>query len=118
MGGCRPRSGATERSTTRPERVMAPLLAWLIAARLAQGAPGPAAIRVLAERPRDAGLVAAVRSRPDDARLALGQLLSRTAGATTDSLRDASLSAALRLAGSYAVAWSDSFLLHRVELFA
>jgi len=72
--------------------------------------PGPGDLQTLARDGPDSVLVDRARQRPDDAREALRRLLMETAGG-------ASLVPAERLAGAYAVAWSDSFFVRQVTRF-
>lgn len=81
----------------------------------AQIPQGVDTLRALARDAPDSVLIEAVRRRPMNARDALGQLL--TAGARGDSAALAALRAAERLATTYAIAWSDSFLVRRVTRF-
>ena len=74
-------------------------------------------VRALARDGPDSILADRARRRPDDAREALRRLLAGAAGGVTDSARASSLAAAERLAGAYAVAWGDSFLVRQIARF-
>ena len=65
-----------------------------------------------------AALATAVRSHPDDAREALGRLLSLAASPAPDSVKARHLASAARLARAFAYVWRDSFPMHQVEQFA
>ncbi len=75
-------------------------------------------IGALARAGPDSALVERARRRPDDVRNALRQLLAEAAGEDVDSARAASLDAAQRLAGAYAIAWQDSFFVRQARRFA
>lgn len=81
----------------------------VLAAALAQSPQGPDELRALARDGPDSVLIERTRQRPDDAREALRRLLA--------SAEAASLAAAARLAGAYAVAWRDSFFVRQVARF-
>src|SRR5712691_6891585 len=92
---------------------------WLLAAMTVQasGASGPESLVVVAREGPDSVLVARARDRPDDVREALRQLLALAVPPYPDSTQSASLAAAARLAGAYAVTWRDSFLLGQVAQY-
>jgi CHAT domain-containing protein len=75
-------------------------------------------LRVFGEESDSAALAAAVRQRPDDARLALSRLLSLAAARSPERTRDAYLASAGRLSRVYAQVWRDSFPMRQVESFA
>jgi CHAT domain-containing protein len=82
----------------------------VLAASFAQSSQGSDELRTLARDGSDSVLVDRTRQRPDDTRDALRRLLAEAAGG-------APLAAAERLAGAYAVAWQDSFLVRQVGRF-
>jgi len=84
---------------------------------LVQSPPNVDEMHALAKEGPDSVLVDQVRHRPDDVRELLRRLLASAAGDASDSVRVASLATAERLAGAYAVAWHDSFLLRQVTRF-
>src|SRR5712691_1310460 len=86
---------------------------------LALAAQAPAqvdSIRALARDAPDSVLVERARQRPSGAREALRQLLA-AAGGGGDTAGVAALSGAERLAGTFAVAWRDSFFVRQVARF-
>ena len=98
------------------------LLSGLVAA-----APAPAAaqepatsseILTLLDAGHEGKLLTAVRARPDDVRDALAKLFELTVRATDSDERVRLLERAGRLSRVYAQAWSDSFLIGKVEQFA
>jgi CHAT domain-containing protein/tetratricopeptide (TPR) repeat protein len=72
-------------------------------------------LRALARKGPDSALIERARQRPNDAREALRQLLA--VGGREDSAGAAARAAAERLAGAFAVASRDSFLLRQVTRF-
>jgi CHAT domain-containing protein len=89
-----------------------PLLAALAAVSQSPGAPE--ALQALARSGSDSALIAQARGRPNDVREALHGLLEVAAA---DPQAIGHLAAAERLAGAYAAAWRDSFLLRQVTRF-
>jgi CHAT domain-containing protein/Tfp pilus assembly protein PilF len=88
----------------------------LMAALAMQATGGQIVTRLLA-RPAvetDSALVVEIRTRPDSAREVLRRLLT---SAAVDAGPTGDLRAAQRLAGAYAVAWHDSFLVLQVRHF-
>ena len=92
---------------------------WLLAAMTVQApaASGAESLVVLTRGGPDSALVAGARERPDDVREALRRLLALAVPPSPDSTQAASLAAAARLAGAYAVTWRDSFLLRQVAQY-
>jgi CHAT domain-containing protein len=87
------------------------MIALLASLSLALQSPHAAdTVRMLARDGPDSALVDAARRHPDDTREALRRLLAEGAGG-------APLTSAERLAGAYATAWRDSFLVRQVERF-
>src|SRR2546430_7378509 len=84
---------------------------------LVQSPPNVDEMRAAARDSPDSVLVDHARHRPDDVREVLRGLLASAAGDASDSVRVASLATAERLAGAYAVARHDSFLLRQVSRF-
>src|SRR6059036_2409133 len=87
-----------------------PLPFLLLVTALTQSPPGPGDLQILARDGPDSVLVDRARQRPDDAREALRRLLVEAAAG-------GSLAPAERLAGAYAIAWSDSFFVRQVTRF-
>jgi CHAT domain-containing protein/Tfp pilus assembly protein PilF len=97
------------------------LLASLLAipgAALAQDAPPYTHLLTLLDRRDEAGLLEAVRARPDDVRDALAELFRNAARSEEAMDRVVLLDRAETLARAYATAWADSFLVRRVDQFA
>ncbi len=65
----------------------------------------------------DSALVAQARQQPDSLRAALSRSFAAAASSANDRDRDVHLLRARDLAGAYAVAWKDSFLLRQVKRF-
>jgi CHAT domain-containing protein/tetratricopeptide (TPR) repeat protein len=73
-----------------------------------------ALLAMLTGMPQDSALIELAHSRPDSARVKLRAFLREAAVSDTPTI---GLTAAERLARSYAVAWRDSFLLREVARF-
>jgi CHAT domain-containing protein/tetratricopeptide (TPR) repeat protein len=91
-----------------------PLSLLIIAAQQVSPLSAADSLRVLARAAPDSVLVTRAREGPDDAREALRRLLALAAPPSPDSEQSASLAAAERLAGAYALAWRDSFFVRQV----
>jgi CHAT domain-containing protein/tetratricopeptide (TPR) repeat protein len=92
-----------------------PLL--VLAAGLAQSPQDVDELRALVRDGPDSVLIARTRQRPNETRDALRRLLADAAGGLGGGGGGASLAEAERLAGAYAVAWQDSFLVRQVARF-
>jgi CHAT domain-containing protein len=92
---------------------------WVLAAMAVQvpATSSAESLVVLAREAPDSVLVVRAHERPDDIRDALRRLFVLAAPPSPDSLQAASLVAATRLAGAYAVTWRDSFLLRQVARY-
>ncbi len=89
-----------------------PLVAGLAA--MLPRPPAPAVRAAVADTATDSALIAQARTRPDDVRETLHRLL---VAAAADTQPAGPLARAERLAGAYAAAWRDSFLLRQVTRF-
>lgn len=67
--------------------------------------------------PDDSALIASARDQPDSARAQLYRTFSAIASTRLPTDRQSKLDFAKRLAGAYARAWSDSFLVRQVARF-
>jgi CHAT domain-containing protein/tetratricopeptide (TPR) repeat protein len=95
--------------------MLASLSLWAV---LAGGNPAhqtPGQLQLQRAPDSDSALAALAHGNPDELREMLRRLLI---SAAFDSTPDAPLAAARRLATAYSVAWRDTFLLSRVELFS
>jgi len=84
----------------------------VLAASLKQSPQDVDELRALVRDGPDSALVVRTRQRPNEVRDALRQLLADAAGGGGASLAEAE-----RLAGAYAIAWQDSFLVRQVARF-
>jgi CHAT domain-containing protein/Tfp pilus assembly protein PilF len=94
-----------------------PLLAFGPSVTSAQEPTGDSGIVALLDANEEARLLEQVRARPDDTRDALAHLFQLTAQADDAVDRVRRLDQARSLARAYAQAWSDSFLVRKVEQF-
>jgi CHAT domain-containing protein/tetratricopeptide (TPR) repeat protein len=90
--------------------------AWLVVTTLTAQPALSDSLRRLAQQLSDSALVDETRKRPLETREALVDLLASVVKGSPAS-REAELFVAARLAGAYAVAWRDSFLVRQVERF-
>jgi CHAT domain-containing protein len=89
----------------------------LVLAPLVVQSAGADSLRLLVGRVSDAALVLEVRSHPLVVRDALTDALRQAVAGPTEADRQDQLAAARALAGAYAAAWRDSFLVREVARF-
>jgi CHAT domain-containing protein/Tfp pilus assembly protein PilF len=94
------------------------LLAAALGAATPQGQSSSPDLIALLEAGDSVELLEAVRARPDDARNAVTMLFRLTVGAAESEERVRRLAQADQLGRVYEQAWSDSFLIRKVDQFA